>query len=79
MQKQTFRVVVSVAYFEEVEGARHAAQPVPHVEGGLEAGDDALEQVQHALVHFQPDFLRQIDIVVNCVCFKTFNFLKYLN
>ena len=57
--KQTFGVVVSVAYFEEVEGARHAAQPVPHVEGGLEAGDDALEQVQHALVHFQPDFLRR--------------------
>ena len=55
---------MSVAYFEEVEGACHAAQPVSHVEGGLESGDDALQQVQHPLVHFQPDFLDNVGFLL---------------
>ena len=58
---------MSVTYFEQVEGACHAAQPVSHVEGGLEAGDDALQQVQHPLVHFQPDFLDNVGFFVDCL------------
>lgn len=55
---RTFGLVVCARYFQQAEDTGHPSQAGVGVRV-FQAGDGALQDVQHALVHFPVHFLRK--------------------